>query len=106
MRRSYVIMNRTSVEGYQRGLYSVLPPCYFQGMVWDDGSKVERPVWTPVLGEAMRFGAEYEAWDFSRANWGLKFSNETHLVISVHQEGLQLSFDHREMIKEARYANG
>lgn len=101
----YVVMNRNSLEGYQKGYFQDIPPCFYEGHYRGDNDTIMQS-WTPVLGLARTFDTEAEAWDFVKATWGLKFSFTNYLIISVHQEALDRSFEHRDKILEMRYSNG
>ena len=104
----YVIMNRNSLEGYQKGYFEQVPPCFYQEAVLDSGPHMGdsvRYIWTPVLGEAFQFDSEQQAWDFVRAIWGMKFAYTNYLIISVHKDALDRSSAHSALITE-RYSNG
>ena len=62
----YVILNRNSVEGYQKGYFETLPPCFFEDSYIDDNDQIMYR-WTPCLGVAKRFKTEEDAWDFGKA---------------------------------------
>lgn len=95
----YIIMNRNSLEGYQKGYMETLPPCFYEYTDIDD-SDIPRYHWTSVVGSAFRFKSEADAWDFATRVWGLKFAYTNYMVISVHHEGLERSEESRELIME------
>jgi hypothetical protein len=100
----YVIMNRNALEGYQKGYFEQVPPCFYEGATLDDNDNV-RYSWTPVLGEANLFNTEAQAWHFVRTVWGMKFAHTNYLIISVHKDALDRSSAHSALITE-RYSNG
>lgn len=96
----YVIMNRNSIEGYQKGFMETLPPCFFERPYFNDNEE-EMYKWTPCMGEARRFSTEAEAWRFAQDTWGTKFAMTNFVVVSAHYDVLEASLIDRNRIKDA-----
>jgi hypothetical protein len=104
----YLLMNRNSLEGYQKGYFEELPPCFYEAVSYEETAHgmLPRYMWTPVMGLAHRFSTEDQAWDFSKATWGLKFAFNNHMVMAVHRDALDRSYSQQNLIMETRYSNG
>ena len=104
----HILMNRGSLEGYQKGYYDTVPPCFYHYSFREPmmDTMVDRHIWTPCLGLAHRFSTELEAWEFAKATWGLKFTNEQYLVVAAHKDALDRSYQSHELITETRFSNG
>lgn len=90
----YILMSRNSIDGFLAGVFQFPPGLYYRNA--EDG----RHIMTNHLHEAKAFVSEQDARDYGQATYGLKFFNESWMVLCVHDENIQASKNIHDRIKE------